>query len=140
MPAGPPRDAEQNIIPHNHSDILDESYVIRHTVPNDLVPNETGGKRVSSGAYSRSDDGGMSVDIEDWMIRDGLNPLHYVKDPAHGATRLRVGDLRQMGLMVGWDPKAENPHHGSVWGIGHSKARKRIARIAITVRKVLGED
>jgi hypothetical protein len=34
-----------------------------------------------------------------------------------------------------------NPQHGLVWGIGNgSKRRKRILKIAITLRKVPGED
>jgi hypothetical protein len=84
----------------------------------------------------------MSVDIEPLMIAAGLAPLHYV--PAgQGAVKLKVGDLRDLGFRVGSDPDIPggNPQHGLVWGIGNgSKRRKRILKIAITVRKVPGED
>lgn len=107
-----------------------------------------GGKRVSSGAYTESSDphGGMSVDIEDWMTADGLEALHYVRDNTHGAVRLRVADLRALGLKVGWDPRSEdpprpaNPHHGAVWGLSNSSKRRKVMKLAETIRKALGES
>jgi hypothetical protein len=144
MPDEPPRDAEGKTLPHDHAEILAEHHVIRHITPNDLHTDQgTGVTRVASGAYSESSDahGGMSVDIEEWMAADGLEPLHYVADETHGAVRLNVAALRPLGFQVGWDPLPENPHHGAVWGIGNGSARKRrIAREARTIRKVTGED
>lgn len=143
--ADPPRDADGRVTPHNHGGILDSHFVLRHTVPHDLHPDEGGGQRVSSGAYSASSgpSGGMSVDIESWMIEDGLDILNYVTDPAHGAKRLNVGELRNAGFMVGWDPVTEypeNPHHGQVWGnFNGSKNKRRIMALAETVKKVKGE-
>jgi hypothetical protein len=140
MPSDPLRDAQGKIIPHDHPDIGDDCYVIRHiSPPYDLHPEEqTGIVRVASGAYSESKEGGMSVDIEAWMIADGLDPCHYLSDPAEGATRILVGELRKLGMKVGWDPDSGHIHHGAVWGVGSSKRRK-IARLAITVRKAEGE-
>lgn len=80
----------------------------------------------------------MSVDIEEWMARDGLPPTFYLTDDSEGATRLRVGALRALGLQVGWDPDNGHEHHGAVWGIGSSH-RKKIRRMAATIRKALGE-
>jgi hypothetical protein len=118
MRCDPPRDLQGNIIPHDHAEILDDHHVIRHTNPNDLAfQQELGRWRLSSGAFSESSDGGMSVDIEEWMIADGLESLHYLTNPLEGAVRIRVGDLRQLGCQVGWDPDSGHPHHGSVWGI-----------------------
>jgi hypothetical protein len=94
MPKPPPRDQHGKIVPHDHPDILDDHYLIRHTTPQDLCDDD-GGKRLSSGAFSESKDAGMSVDIEEWMKVDGLDPLHYITDPTHGAVRLKVGDLRR---------------------------------------------
>jgi hypothetical protein len=89
-----------------------------------------------SGAYSESSDGGMSVDVEDWIRADGLPTLHYFRDPYHGAVRPNVGMLRKLGLQVGWDPDGGHRHHGAVWGINSSRRRK-IAAIAITSKKSL---
>lgn len=143
MPAAPPRDSQGNTLPHNHAEILPEHHVIRHITPNDLHTEPSGTRRVASGAYSESSDAhaGMSVDIEEWMIADGLDPLHYVTDETHGARRLNVGDLRADGFQVGWDPLPGNPHHGAVWGIGNGSKRKRkVANRAVCIRKAAGED
>jgi hypothetical protein len=144
MPAEPTRGDDGNILPHDHPEILSEHHVIRHTTPQDLHTDlQTGLGRISSGAYSESSDinGGMSVDIEDWMIAAGLPPLHYVSDATHGAVRLNVGELRAKGFQVGWDPLPENPHHGAVWGIGNgSKRRRRVAALATTIQKTQGES
>jgi hypothetical protein len=140
MPAEPVRDANGKIVPHDHDEILDDDYVLRHIVPpHDLHPDPGKGvTRVSSGAYSESSDGGMSVDILRWMSVDHLDELHYLADETIGATRIRVRDLRAMGLKVGWDPDGGHPHHGAVWGIKQTHRRK-IAKLAVTVRKAEGE-
>jgi len=139
LPKPPPRDQHGKIVPHDHPEILDEHYVIRHTTPQDLSDDE-GGKRLNSGAFSESKGGGMSVDIEEWMKADGLDPMHYITDPTHGAVRLKVGDLREQKLLVGWDPDDAHPHHGGVWGIGNgSRRRRRVLEIAISLKRVEGE-
>ena len=141
MRANPPRNQQGTIVPHDHPDISDDHYVIRHTNPNDLCPDGAGGSRLASGAFSESSEGGMSVDIEDWAVADGLDSLHYVTDPTNGAVRIRVGELRKQGFQVGWHPDDAHPHHGLVWGIGNgSKRKRRVKAIAQTVRKVLGES
>ncbi|KRQ96888.1 hypothetical protein CP49_32955 [Bradyrhizobium valentinum] len=100
MPAPLLRDQDGKILTHDHPEILDDDYVLRHIVPpHDLHPDtDKGVTRVASGAYSESSDGGMSADILRWMAE----------------------------------------HHGAVWGIKQSH-RRRIARVAITVRRAQGE-
>ena len=141
MPAAPLKDEFGKIVPHNHPDILDDHHLIRHIVPpHDLHPDPiTKVVRVSSGAYSESGVGGMSVDILEWMVADGFYDLYYLSDEKEGATSLRVGDLRDLGLMVGWDPDGGHPQHGAVWGITNSSKRRRIAKLAITIKKAEGE-
>ena len=138
MPSDPLRDKQGKIAPHDHLEIGDDCYVVRHIIP----PHDLHEGRVSSGAYSESTVAGarcgMSVDIECWMAADGLSSLHYVADPSHGATRLRVGDLRKLGMKVGWDPDNGHRHHGAVWEITTS-FRKKMQRSALTLRKATGE-
>jgi hypothetical protein len=137
--APPPRDEDGKIIPHDHPEITDDDYVIRHIVPPfDLHPESEDVTRVASGAYSASDDGGMSVDIQGWMHEDHLDDLFYLPDETQGATRIRVGELRALGLKVGWDPDNGHAHHGAVWGI-KTTHRKKIARKAGTLKKAEGE-
>ena len=81
----------------------------------------------------------MSVDLESWMVADGLDPLHYVKDPSTGARRIRVGALRALGLQVGWAPVAGNSHHGLVWGLDKTSRRKKVLGLAELIRKAAGE-
>jgi hypothetical protein len=144
MPAPPQRDQDGNIVPHDHPDIFEDFHVIRHIVPNDLhLDLSTGLYRVGSGAYSESNDpsGGMSVDVEEWMAADGLGPLSYLRSSDEGAVQLSVDSLRKAGFQVGWDPQPSNPHHGAVWGIGNgSKRKRRVAAMAITIRKAAGES
>jgi len=147
MVRDPTRDADGEVVPHDHPDIRDDDYVIRHIPPAMLVPADNskplGPRRISSGAYSESGDFpfGMSVDIEGWIVAAGLSPLHYLPDPSYGAQRLNVGALRRAGCQVGWDPiPGKNPHHALVWGLRNSKTmRKQVARLAITLKKAAGE-
>ena len=73
------------------------------------------------------------------MTAAGLDPLHHVTDPTHGAVRLMVGDLRKLQLKVGWDPDDAHPHHGAVWGVTNSKRRRRVLEVATTLRLLVGE-
>jgi hypothetical protein len=142
MPTTPPlRDQNGKILPHDHPEIGDADYVIRHIVPpNDLHTDpDTRRTRVSSGAYSESSDGGMSVDIQPWMHQEGIDDFHYLPDETQGATKIRVGELRKLGLKVGWDPDAGHKHHGAVWGITNTSIRKKVARLAVTLKKAEGE-
>jgi hypothetical protein len=135
MPSAPYRDAQGRIEPHDHPEINDDSYVIRHIVPHDIHEG-----RVSSGAYTESKEGGMSVDIESWILAAGLVPLYYVRSDC-GARRLRVGDLRAMGMRVGWDPDNGHEHHGAVWNVPRAQSsRRRISRMAILLKKADGEN
>jgi hypothetical protein len=139
MRAAPLRDPNGKIVPHDHPEILDDDWVLRHILPRDLHPDAAKKVvRVSSAAYSEGD-GGMSVDILRWMAEVHLDECYYLADETVGATKIRVGDLRILGLQVGWDPDAGHVHHGAVWGIKDQKQRRKIARSAITVRKAEGE-
>jgi hypothetical protein len=135
MPSDPQRDAQGKIVPHNHPEITDDSCIVRH-----INPREVHKGRVSSGAYTESKEGGMSVDIESWMLADGLQQLHYVSAD-EGARRFRVGDLRAMGMMVGWDPDGGHYHHGAVWNVpGSTSGRRRIRDMAVLIKLADGED
>lgn len=129
----PARNSTGEIVPHDHPQIHDGDYVIRHIMPNEMVPDAAGGRRLSSGAFSESTGGGMSVDIESWTIAEALPSLHYLRSPQSGAVRLNVGALRQLGLKVVWDPDHGHMHHGAVWGI-KSSSRRKIRDLAEVVR------
>lgn len=82
----------------------------------------------------------MSVDLVSWMAEDGLDPLHYVANPDHGAVMLSVKTLRENGYIVGWDPDGGHEHHGSVWDSFTGKARRRIKKLVMEcLRRAKGE-
>ena len=142
MRSDPPKNGDGQIEPHDHPEIPDECFVVRRIVSNDITKADDHGiRRIASGAFSQSSDGsGMSVDIEAWMIEDGLEPTHYITEPDHGAVRISVGSLRAMGFRVGWAPEPSNPHHAAVWGITSSSHRKHVRNMAETIRKAAGES
>ena len=129
----PERDSAGEIVPHDHPEIRDHEHVIRHIMPNEMVPDGNGGRRLSSGAFSEFSGGGMSVDIEAWMMADGSSFQNYLGGPQKGAVRVNVGALRQLGLKVGWDPDHGHAHHGAVWGI-KSSTRRKIRDLADVLR------
>jgi hypothetical protein len=80
----------------------------------------------------------MSVDIEDWMTAAGLDRLHYVADPTHGAVRLNVGELRAAGLKVGWDPDGGHRFHGAVLGAEQPQPQEKMQQARSPDKKRTG--
>ncbi|KRE02623.1 hypothetical protein ASE61_15205 [Bosea sp. Root670] len=76
-------------------------------------------------------DGGMSVDLEPSIIEAGTDPREHVTSPKWIASvRFTVEQLRSLELQVGFDPQADNPHHGQAWGAFPGGKRKRLAAAA----------
>jgi hypothetical protein len=141
----PPRDIEGKVIAHDNEKIRPEHLIIRRIADDYLVPDEKApnGRRVSSGAYSPSSDGNrsMSIDIEFLIIEAGKDAHEYVDTPQFIGSVYFVADfLRREQLLVGWDPRDENPYHGGVWG-GFSKSqRRRLGREAQWYNAIEGVD
>lgn len=132
----PPRDANGNVIPHDHCEISDDDGVIRRISEQQIVPDLTTGRwRVSSLAFQGSSepDRGMSVDIEKLIADDGLDPREYVTTPRWmGSVWFRTRDLRSEQLKVGFDPIEDvNPYHGQVWGKFPKSKSRRLLALAI---------
>lgn len=62
------------------------------------------------------------------MLDAGLSPIDRKGNRYEAIVRLRVQDLRSIGLQVGPDPLDTNPFHAEVWGIKEG-ARKRLAKL-----------
>jgi hypothetical protein len=59
---------------------------------------------------------GLSVDIEQLMIEDKLDPVQQLKERNFlGSLVFEVNSFRSRNFFVGYDPLAENPYHGAVW-------------------------
>ena len=133
MPGPPPRDDEGNVIPHDHPDILANHIAIRRISENWIVPDGNGGRRVSSMAFRPSSgvNGGMSIDLESFILDSKLDPREFVTAPFWiGSVCFRVGALRGEGLQVGYDPVDGNKFHGEVWGASRRAQWKRLQELA----------
>jgi hypothetical protein len=137
----PPLDEAGRVVPHDHEEIGDDWIVIRR-IHFDWLKNATDGAiGLSTASFSESSEPpkGMSIDIFNLMDDAGVDAKSYVTGRPNYpyAVSFRVGDLRALGLSVGFHPLKkkspfpENPFHGEVWGIGNSRgAKNKLRKIA----------
>ena len=137
MPLKPLHDANGNVVPHDHEEILDAHGVIRrvsieqHVVPDEKSPT---GRRLSTMLFQPSSglNGGLSVDLQNEIECAGLDPKEYVKTPPFfGAVRITAGQFRSEGFQVGADPTPDNPHHGEVWGSFSKGKKNRLLSLSV---------
>lgn len=124
----PPRDENGQITPYDDPDILDKDSLLRRIHPTHIVPNKNaGGHRLSSMAFSESSTdppGGMSVDVEPWMLASGVNPCSKLEE-GFSMARLIAGDMRNLRFRVGQTPTEDNnPYHADVWNPRPRESRK----------------
>lgn len=132
--ANPPRDAGGRVIPYDDPEIPDDAYVVRYVTSQWLAPDGRGGRRLSTGAFSptsknRDPYRGMSVDLLEPMLKDGLPMSGRMTSSHEGVVKLRVGALRTLGLQVGHDPLPDNPYHTAIWEVT-KRNKKEIWRLA----------
>ena len=129
----PPRDADGNVVPHDHAGIGNQDGVIRRISDYHLAPGPNGTRLVSSMALEPSSEpkGGVSIDIERSILEAGLDVKQHVTSPQFlGSVRFLVGDLRSETLMVGYDPLPDNDHHGEIWGDLPKSKKRRLMKKA----------
>jgi hypothetical protein len=134
----PPLDVAGRVVPHDHDEIGDDWIVIRRIHFGWLKEANDGAIGLTTASFTESSEPprGMSVDILNLIEEAGVDAKDHVTGmPNHPyAVTLRVGDLRAMGLKVGFHPLQErppfpaNPFHGEVWGIGNSRGPKNELR------------
>jgi hypothetical protein len=135
----PQRDAF-GVVPHDHLEILVEDRLVRYLVVGANVhPDGKGSWRISSGAFSRSTPRNdprsyASVDLEKLLLVDGQSPSYRLPSPKHGAAVIKVGQVRQLNLLVGWIPLTENIAHCGIWGELQKKSiANKLAKEAVLV-------
>ena len=117
----PPKDEKGLTIPHDCHDILPEHRVIRRISPEWIVTSSDGKRRISTAAFDPSSKErdpycGLSIDIEHFIVADGLDAQAYVSTPQFtGAIAIEVSKFRTRNFLVGYDPSDDNPYHGAVW-------------------------
>ena len=132
------------VLPYDDATISVEGSLIRKIHPQHLKPMSNGQRRVSKAAFSGSSRGidpyqGMSVDLYSVLVDNGVDPESPNYAPEFEVLMmLRVGDLRQeqaqLQLVIGRDPKPDNPAHCSVWGV-RSSHRKHLLGLARWLRR-----
>lgn len=137
LPKPPEKDGQGKTLPHDHDELHSNDIVIRRIADKQIANYPNGVRRISSLAFKtfHSPSEGMSVDLERFIREDGLDPRKYVTTPRwFGSLQLRVGDVREKALLVGYDPTPDNPYHGQIWNAqgkptrGEQKAQERALR------------
>lgn len=107
--------------------------------PYHIVHDErTGHYRISSKAFSPSSgDGGLSGDLEQLLIDDGLSAtaMYPAVRGAVGAAAIAIGQLRAAGARPEHDPVWQNWYHGSVFGIT-SGIKKKLHKAASEIIQI----
>lgn len=96
--------------------------------------NRTQSFRITSAAYSWTDDGSVSVDLGQLITEDGL-PLTALYPSMTQAVALvshRIDALHVRGLSVQHEPVAEDWYHGGIYGVTDA-LRRKLAKSASTV-------
>lgn len=133
-------DAAGRVKPYDDKSISSEARLVRYVHRCWLVPDGTGGRRLSKGAFSPSSEErdpyrGMSTEILELMLNDGLSPTERKPQDHEAVVTLNVEALRSLGLMVGHDPIDEvNPYHAGVWGITRA-LQKRLLQMCEWIDK-----
>lgn len=132
----PPRDAEGKVTPHDSPSIENADTLIRYISGQYLVDDEkvAGGKRLSTGAFSESSEGGMSVDIEKKLLATKIAVAARVLPSFVGAGRLVAGQMRALQMLVGEDPLEDNSAHGAVWNVKQTRRRTLLQQFVWVVK------
>jgi hypothetical protein len=117
---------------------LDGDILIRRLSEQQLVTDKDGVRVPSSLAFQASTaNGGMSVDIEKLIVESGQDPRVFVTTPRWtGSVFFHARPLRDLQLMVGYNPVDENPFHGEVWGISSRSTQRKLKNIYVWYVKI----
>ena len=99
--------------------IQNQDFIIRKISEQYIVPNGSGGHKISTMAFSPSSldkGGGMSVDLLAMIEDAGIDAVEHVTCPVFFASlKFQAAVAREADLMVGYEAEDDNPYHGEVW-------------------------
>lgn len=145
-----PRDAEGEVLPHDHPYFANGHRIIRRIAADHVVPDgNSGGQRISSALFKCDPRHGyLSVDSEQCILGIPENPTDFVgSEPWLGALVIASDRFREENKatktedhwMIGMDPVDGNDCHGAVWGkitTGQSNALQRNADWLVQIEGV----
>jgi hypothetical protein len=121
-----PRDANGEVLPHDHPDLVGANRLIRRISDEYIVPNGVGGQRLSSAVFKNDPRlGYLSLDSEKCILSGNQVPAAYVTSPVWmGALVISVDQFRSVdpattpndAWKIGMIPVTDNPCHAGVWG------------------------
>jgi hypothetical protein len=115
------------------SQLLPEYRVVR-TIrsPDHVIYNDLTGWRLTSAAFEPTDDGLVSVDLEQLLTEDGLPPLamYPAVTKSVAAATQTVAAVRGHNLEVIHDPVCNNWYHGGISGKPTKSVRRKLAATA----------
>lgn len=135
MPTPPQRDVNGDVVPHDHSEILNNDGIIRRVSLQQVVedPKSVGGHKLSSKVFNPSSgkNGGLSVDLKRPIEEDNIDPKAFVTNHRFlGSVIMEAEVYRSKTLMVGYDPKPDNDYHGEVWGNFTDGCKRQLLKLA----------
>ena len=113
----PPQDAKGRVRPHDHEQIQDEDIMLRGIPEQQIVPTPDGGRRISTGAFSRSSDtyGGLSLGVKKVLECLEKTTDEWAAGRFSAVVCFPAKMLREAGVQIGWDPLDDDPAHCNAW-------------------------
>ena len=114
--------------PHDHKQIQDEDIMMRGIPEWQIVSTPDGGRRISTGALSRSSDkyGGLFLGAKKVLECLEKTTEDWAAGRFSAVVCFPAGMLRNAGVQVGWDPLEDDPAHCNAWeASGKPFPRKR---------------
>ena len=131
--SAPPRDAAGRVQPHDHDQIHAEDIMLRGISSYWIKPTESGGHRISSGAFQASSKalgGGLSLGAKKVLDCNGKSVDEWGSGRFDAVVCLEAGELRAANLKVGWDPTEDDNSHCNAWGKLTRRLKRSLAREA----------
>lgn len=136
----PPRDTGGRVLPHDHNQIQDEDIMLRGIPAQQIVSTPDGGRRISTGAFSRSSDayGGLSLGAKKVLECLEKTTEEWAAGRFSAVVCFPAEMLRKAGVWIGWDPLDDDPAHCNAWDAsGKPFPRRRSLRKALATKTKL---
>lgn len=128
----PPKDAEGCVEPHDHDQIYAADIMLRGIPERWIIRTDDGGHRISTGAFQASSDKykGMSLAAKKVLECEEKDINEWAAGKFVAVVCFPVVKLRDVEILVGWDPNKDDPAHCNAWGKLRKSLQKEFAKKA----------